>query len=67
MCTYDVVGGQYEVVKKQKQCTHFPPTNTGGESKDKFDLSQCPAYTQPNVGGANETGEYTVVASTSDM
>ena len=69
MCTYDVVGGQYEVVKKQQQPTHSPPTNTGGGSKD-FNLSQCPAYgpvTQPNVGGANETGEYAVVASTSHM
>ena len=65
-CTYDVVGGQYEVVKKQKQLTHSPPTNAGGESKDKFNLSQCPAYgpvTQPGVGGADETGVYAVVAS----
>ena len=43
--TYDVVGGQYEVVKKQQQPT---PTNTGG----------APV---PEVGGANETGEYAVI------
>ena len=82
-CTYDVVGGQYEVVKKQKQHTplqsadekthsevHSPPTSTGGESKEKFKLSQCPAYgpvTQPKVGGADQTGEYEVVATTSHM
>ena len=76
-CTYDVVGGQYEVVKKQKQRTplqsadekthsevHSPTTtatSTGGESKEKFKLSQCPAYgpvTQPKVGGADQPGEY---------
>ena len=74
MCTYDVIGGQYEVVKKQKQIAdksiQSPPTNTGGESKEKFNLNQCPAYgpvTQQNVGGADETGEYAVVASTSQM
>ena len=79
-CIYDVVGGQYEVVKKQKQCRHLqsadekthsevhsPPTtatSTGGESKEKFKLSQCPAYGQPKVGGADQTG---VVATTSHM
>ena len=56
--TYDVVVGQYEVVKKQQQPT---PTNTGGVpvggademgeyavigegSKETFNLAQCPAY-----------------------
>ena len=61
MCTYDVIGGQYEVVKKKKQLTHElysemhpPPTNVKGESKEKFKLSQCPAYvTQTKVGGAD--------------
>ena len=74
-CTYDVIGGQYEVVKKQKQLTdevHSPPTNAEGKTRDKFNLSQCPAYrpvTQPapEVEGAAETGEYAVVASTSHM
>ena len=58
MCTYDVVGGGHEVVKKQKQsaCTE-EPHNTGGES---IKLSQCPAYGQvTQVEGAN-------VASTSE-
>ena len=43
--TYDVVGGQYEVVKKQQQPT---PTNTGG-------------VPVPEVRGADETGEYAVI------
>ena len=52
---------------------HSPPTtatSTGGESKEKFKLSQCPAYgpvTQPKVGGADQTREYEVVATTSHM
>ena len=68
MCTYDVVGGQYEV--KQPMATHSPSTNTGGETKEKFNLSQCPAYgpvTQPEVGGADGTGVYAVAASTRHM
>ena len=66
--TYDVVGGQYEEVKKQQQPT---PTNTGGVSdetgeyavigegtKETFNLTQCPdgPITQPKVGGVGETG-----------
>ena len=43
--TYDVVGGQYEVVKKQQ---HPTPTNTGG-------------VPVPEVRGADETGEYAVI------
>ena len=45
---YDVVGGQYEVVKKQQQPTHSPPTNTGG-------------VPVPEVGGADEMVEYAVI------
>ena len=57
MCTYDVVGGGHEVVKKQKQSTCTEELhNTGGES---IKLSQCPAYRPvTEVEGAN-------VASTS--
>ena len=58
--TYDVVGGQYEVVKQQQQPT---PTNTGGVtgegSKETINLAPCPAYgpiTQPKVGVVEEMG-----------
>ena len=66
--TYDVIG---DVVKKPKQLTD-ESMHSGGDSKEKFNLNQCPAYgpvTQPapEVEGADETGEYAVVASISHM
>ena len=48
MCTYGVANGGHEIAKqKQSTCTD-ELDNTGGESKEKFQLNQCPAYVPVN-------------------
>ena len=75
-CTYDVVGGAYEVIKKSTAGgvsgeVKTAASKTGAEGEEQFSLSKCEAYgpvpSSKHTKGAEPNMEYEVIHSTSQV
>ena len=75
-CTYDVVGGAYEVIKKSTAGgvsgeVKTAASKTEAEGEEQFSLSKCEAYGPVNstqdTKGAEPNTDYEVINSTSQV
>ena len=77
-CTYDVVGGAYEVVKKSTAGgvsgeVKTAASKTGAEGEEQFSLSKCEAYGPVSTSqdtktkGVEPNTEYEVIHSSSQV
>ena len=75
-CTYDVVGGAYEVIKKSTAGgvsgeVKTAASKTEAEGEEEFSLSKCDAYgpvsSSQDTKGAEPNAEYEAINSTSQV